>query len=137
MGKLNFSISELIKSETANLHNINNMPDINSLDNMLDLIYYVLQPIRDRLKKPMVITSGFRCKRVNELLNGAKTSQHLKGQAADFIVPGMAVDEVIQFIRNSYIEYDQLIAEKNGSSEWVHISFSKDNNRNQFLRITK
>ena len=132
MSKLNFSISELTKSETANLHNINNMPDINSLDNMLDLIYYVLQPIRDRLKKPMVITSGYRCKRVNELLNGSKTSQHLKGQAVDFIVPNMAVDEVIQFIRNSYIQYDQLINEYN---KWIHISFDKDNNRQQYFKI--
>jgi hypothetical protein len=108
------------------------MPDINSLDNMLDLIYYVLQPIRDRLKKPMVITSGFRCKRVNELLNGSKTSQHLKGQAVDFVVPGMAVNEVIQFIRNSYIEYDQLI---NEYDKWIHISFEKDNNRQQYFKI--
>lgn len=132
MAKLNFSISELIKSETANLHNINNMPDINSLDNMLDLIYYVLQPIRDRLKKPMVITSGYRCKRVNELLNGSKTSQHCKGQAVDFVVPGMAVDEVIQFIRNSYIQYDQLI---NEYDKWIHISYEKDNNRQQYFKI--
>lgn len=133
MSKLNFSISELIQSETAILHNINNMPDIDSLDNMLELIYYVLQPIRDRLKKPMIITSGYRCKRVNELLNGSKTSQHLKGQAADFIVPGMAVDEVIQFIRNSYIEYDQLI---NEYDKWIHISFDKGNNRQQYFKIS-
>ena len=133
MSKLNFSISELVQSETAILHNINNMPDIDSLDNMLDLIYYVLQPIRDRLKKPMIITSGYRCHKVNELLNGSKTSQHLKGQAADFIVPGMAVDDVIQFIRNSYIEYDQLL---NEYDKWIHISFDKGNNRQQYYKIS-
>ena len=43
---LNFKMSELIYSDTAVRHNINNMPDINSLDCMLDLIYNVLQPLR-------------------------------------------------------------------------------------------
>lgn len=132
MRKLNFSISELTKSETANLHNIENTPDIKSLDNMLDLIVYVLQPIRDRLQKPMIITSGYRNEDVNRLIGGKPTSQHLKGQAVDFIVPNMAVDEVIMFIRNSYIEYDQLI---NEYDKWIHISYDKGNNRQQYFKI--
>lgn len=132
MTNLNFKLSELIHSDTAVLHNINNMPDINSLDNMLDLIFYVLQPLRDRLKKPIIITSGFRCKKVNELIGGKSTSQHLKGQAVDFIVQGMKPSEVVQFIRNTYIEYDQLI---NEYDKWVHISFNKGNNRQQSFKI--
>ncbi len=132
MTNLNFKISELIHSDTAVLHNVNNMPDINSLDNMLDLIFYVLQPLRDRLKKPIIITSGFRCKKVNELIGGKSTSQHLKGQAVDFIVQGMKPSEVVQFIRNTYIEYDQLIDEYD---KWVHISFNKGNNRQQYFKI--
>lgn len=132
MSELNFKISELIHSDTAVLHNINNMPDINSLDNMLDLIFYVLQPIRDRLKKPIIITSGYRCKKVNELINGSDSSQHCKGQAVDFVVQGMKPSEVVQFIRNTYIEYDQLINEYN---KWVHISFNKGHNRQQYFKI--
>lgn len=132
MTNLNFKISELIHSDTAVLHNINNMPDINSLDNMLDLIFYVLQPLRDRLKKPIIITSGFRCKKVNELIGGKSTSQHLKGQAVDIVVQGMKPSEVVQFIRNTYIEYDQLI---NEYDKWVHISFNKGNNRQQYFKI--
>lgn len=132
MTNLNFKISELIHSDTAVLHNINNMPDINSLDNMLDLIFYVLQPLRDRLKKPIIITSGYRCKKVNELIGGKPTSQHLKGQAVDFVVQGMKPSEVVQFIRNTYIEYDQLICEYD---KWVHISFNKGNNRQQSFKI--
>lgn len=132
MTNLNFKISELIHSDTAVLHNINNMPDINSLDNMIDLIFYVLQPIRDRLKKPMIITSGYRCKEVNRLVGGKDTSQHLKGQAVDFVIQGMKPSEVVQFIRNTYIEYDQLI---NEYDKWVHISFNKGNNRQQSFKI--
>lgn len=128
---LNFKMSELIHSDTAIRHNINNMPDINSLDCMLDLIFYCLQPIRDKLGKPMVISSGYRNSQVNKLVGGVATSQHTKGQAADFTVPGMTIPQVIDFIKKSGIEYDQLIDERT----WVHISFVKGKNRRQYLKI--
>lgn len=125
-------MSELIHSDTAILHNINNMPDINSLDNMIDLVYYVLNPIRERIKKPMIITSGYRNEKVNRLVGGKNTSQHLKGQAVDFIIQGMKPSEIVHFIRNTYIEYDQLI---NEYDKWVHISYNKGNNRQQCFKI--
>ena len=130
MTKLYFSMSELIHSDTALLHNINNMPDINSLDNMLDLIFYVLQPIRERIQKPMIITSGYRCKKVNRLVGGKETSQHLKGQAVDFIIKGMKSEKIIEEIIKSKIVFDQLIDEK----DWVHISFNKKKNRKMVIK---
>ena len=128
---LNFKMSELIYSDTAVRQNINNMPDINSMDCMLNLICYCLQPIRDRLGKPMVISSGFRNSQVNKLVGGVATSQHTKGQAVDFTVAGMSVAQVVEFIKKSGIEYDQLINEYN---KWVHISFVKGKNRKQVLK---
>ena len=107
------------------------MPDIKSLDNMLELICYCLQPIRDKLQKPMTITSGFRCSKVNNLVGGANNSQHAKGQAVDFIVKDMTPIQVVDFIKNSGIEFDQLINEYN---KWTHISFVKGNNRKQILK---
>ena len=98
---VNFKISELIYSETAIKNNINNMPDINSLDNMLELIVYCLQPIRDKLKKPMNITSGFRNPFVNRLVGGVSNSQHTNGQAVDFTVSGMTPAQVVYFIKQS------------------------------------
>ena len=130
---LNFKISELIYSDTAVRKNINNMPDINSLDCMLNLIVYCLQPIRDKLKKPMLITSGYRNSEINKLVGGASNSQHTKGQAVDFIVKGMTVNQVIEFIIRSGVEYDQLINEYN---KWVHISFCQGKNRRQYLKIS-
>lgn len=127
---LNFKISELIHSDTAIKHKINNMPDINSLDCMLDLIVYCLQPIRDKLKKPMIITSGYRNKDVNKLVGGAENSQHTKGQAVDFIIKDMSPYQIYMHILNSNIEYDQLILEPN----WVHISYNKSKNRKQHFR---
>ena len=128
---LNFKISELTYSETANIYKINNMPDIKSLDNMLELICYCLQPIRDKLQKPMTITSGYRCSKVNNLVGGANNSQHAKGQAVDFIVKVMTPTQVVDFIKKSGIEFDQLINEYN---KWTHISFVKGNNRKQILK---
>ena len=141
---LNFKMSELIYSETAIKENINNMPDINSLDNMLELITFCLQPVRELLGVPMIITSGFR----NPLVNRQNNSQHLYGQAADFIVKGMTPAQIIEKIQTSNInscgscstqtphfgsciEYDQLI---NEYGRWVHISYNKGKNRHQVLK---
>lgn len=128
---LNFKMSELIHSDTAIRANINNMPDINSLDCMLDLIFYCLQPIRNKLNKPMTITSGYRNFAVNHLVGGVDTSQHTKGQAVDFVVKGSTVKETIEFIKKSGIEFDQLI---NEYDKWIHISFVKGKNRKQILK---
>ena len=64
-------------------------------------------------------------------IKGAKNSQHLTGQACDFIIQGMPVEEVIKKINQSGIEYDQLINERT----WVHISFNKGHNRKQCFSI--
>jgi hypothetical protein len=125
---LNFSISELIHSDNAIKAGIDNTPNIAQIDNLLNLIFYCLQPLRDKLNKPMIITSGFRNKKVNALANGKPNSQHSKGQAADFVVKGMTPNQIIDFIVKSGIEYDQLINEYN---KWVHISFNKGKNRKQ------
>lgn len=135
---LNFTLSELIHSDTAIKYNINNMPDINSLDCMLDLIFYVLQPLRNKLGKPIIINSGYRNAQVNKLVGGTvdaygnPTSQHCKGQAADIKVIDMTVRSLIDFIKKSGIEYDQLI---NEYDSWVHVSFKKGKNRKQYLEI--
>ena len=131
MTNLNFKISELIHSDEANKRKINNMPDINSLDNMLELIVYCLQPIRDKLKKPMIITSGYRNAQVNKLVGGVSNSMHQYGQACDFKVSGMTPAQVVEFIKKSGVEFDQLICEYD---KWVHISYVKGNNRKQVLK---
>lgn len=129
--KLNFSIKELIHSDIAKQSNIDNTPDLDSIDNLLELIFYCLQPIRDLIKKPIIITSGFRNQQVNFLAGGAFNSQHKEGKAADFKINGMTPKQIVEIIKNSNIEFDQLI---NEYDKWVHISFNKGNNRKQILK---
>lgn len=126
--KLNFTMSELIHSDEAKRYGINNIPnDKQVLDNLLILITECLQPIRDYIKKPIRVTSGYRCKTLNDLptIKGAKNSEHLTGQAADIVVAGMTPKQLIQKIKQSGVEYRQLIDEH---SCWVHISYSRGNN---------
>lgn len=128
---MNFTIMELVKSNIAKKNKIDNTPDSQSLKYMLELIKYCLQPIRDKLGKPMIITSGYRCKELNKKVGGVPTSQHCKGQAVDFYVKDMSIQQVVDFIKESGVEFDQLINEYN---KWVHISFVKGRNRKQVLK---
>lgn len=132
--KLNFKISELIHSDTAVRYNINNMPNIDQLDNMLKLIVFCIQPIRDKLNKPMIITSGFRNSQVNKLVKGSSTSEHCKGMAVDFIVNGLTVSQLVNQIRNMGVPFTQLIEEYSGNNVWVHISYNDKNLKKEVLR---
>ncbi|MGN0193258.1 MAG: D-Ala-D-Ala carboxypeptidase family metallohydrolase [Candidatus Gastranaerophilaceae bacterium] len=133
MTDLNFKMSELITSDTANIRKINNMPDINSLDAMLDLIVFCLQPLRERLKKPVIITSGYRSHEVNKLVGGAQNSQHTKGQAVDIVVKGLTPAQLTDFIAaQKDIPFDQLI---NEYDRWTHISYVRGKNRRQRFKI--
>lgn len=128
---MNFTIMELVKSNIAKREKIDNTPDSVSLKYMQELIKYCLQPIRDKLGKPMIITSGYRCQALNKKVGGVAASQHTKGQAVDFYVNGMTMQQVVDFIKKSGVEFDQLINEYN---RWVHISFVRGKNRKQVLK---
>ena len=131
---LNFSISELVKSDVAKLHNIDNTPTIEQCDNLLKLIFYCLQPIRDKLKRQMIITSGFRSYKVNFLCGGVANSGHLRGTCADFVVKGMTTQEIFNFICNSGVKFTQLIDEHSGNKNWIHIEYDKQNLKQEKLR---
>lgn len=123
---LNFKMSELIHSDTAVAHNINNMPDINSLDNLLNLIFYILQPIRDKFG-PIKITSGYRCPKLNKIVGGVATSNHTKGCAADIQNPNL--QNIYNYIV-AYLDYDECLFETNkAGARWLHVSYVKGKNR--------
>ena len=130
--KLNFKMSELIYSKTALKNQIYNMPRLDELDNLLELIINVLQPVRDQFKSEVVINSGYRNQKLNTLVKGAKNSQHLKGQAADFTVKNHSIEEVIDWIKENLV-FDQLI---NEYDKWIHVSYnSRGINRKEVLYL--
>jgi hypothetical protein len=80
----------------------------------------------------MIITSGYRCAALNKRIGGAVNSQHILGQAADFVTPQKDLKIAFDYIKN-YLEYDQLLYEhsKDGAT-WIHVSYNKGNNRRKF-----
>ena len=100
---------------------------------MLLLIVKVLQPLRDMLKRPIIITSGYRFFELNKIVGGQPNSHHTMGQAVDFCVPNKTIEEVVNFIRNSDILFTQLIEEHGKAGTWVHISYDKNNLKNEVL----
>jgi hypothetical protein len=95
----------------------------------------VFEPIRAKLGHPIKINSGFRGKALNKKIGGASSSQHCKGEAMDLDLHDKDIFEWI--IKN--ITFDQLIWEGGNqhSADWFHISYKKDGNRNQVLRMIK
>jgi len=137
----NFSLSEFTKSQTATRHGIDNTPSMTNIINLTSLCEGVLQPVRNHFMKPMIISSGFRCKELNTKIGGSKTSQHVLGQAADIEVLGVSNLELSDWIHTN-LEYDQLILEfyneKEGPhSGWVHVSFDKGYNKHDYKEAYK
>ena len=130
--QLNFTMSELLHSDIAEKYNISNIPDKKALDNMLLLIVNCLQPLREYIGKPMIISSGFRSPRLNghPLINGAQNSEHLTGCAADFTIKGLTPKQIVELVIKSGVPFRQCINEHN---IWVHICYNKDDNRKQVL----
>ena len=137
-----FSMGELCQSNVADLKGIPNHANTYQRMNLEKLILRVLDPIRSLYGKPIYVNSGFRSERLNELVGGAKNSQHLQGEAADITAGNPKENkklwDVIMFLfQEGDIEFDQLINEKpiNGEPSWIHISYNEDNNRCQVLTI--
>ena len=82
-----FELKEFTESATARRHGIANEPPFEAVENLKALCVFTLEPLREELGSPLIITSGYRSKAVNDLItHHSSTSQHMKGQAADFYV---------------------------------------------------
>ena len=82
-----FSLSEFTEIATARKHGIDNTPPQEAVDNLKALCQSCLEPLRETLGLPVVITSGYRTKALNSMLaHSSERSQHMLGQAADFYI---------------------------------------------------
>lgn len=141
MGKY-FSIGELCRSNIADSRGIPNHPNTFQKMNLEKLIVNVLDPVRKLYGKPVYVNSGFRCATLNELIGGARNSQHMEGKAADITTGNPKEnkklwDAILFLHQEGDIDFDQLINEKPvaGNPSWIHISYNEDNNRGQIMTI--
>jgi len=114
----NFNLQELTFSQIAARRGLDNTPPPKVKDNLERLAFF-LEQVRKLFNKPLLISSGYRSREVNEAVGGSKTSQHCEGCAADFNVKGMSPNAVVRAIVDANIPYDQVILE---FDSWVHIS---------------
>ena len=131
-----FKLEEFEKSMTAVRKGIENKAGSGEIKNLTDLCYTVLEPVRAKFEKPIIITSGFRSEELCEAIGSKKTSQHSKGEAVDFEIAGVSNLEVALWLTNN-VFFDQCILEfwKDGepNSGWIHVSFHEGSNRKQVL----
>jgi hypothetical protein len=129
-----FTLEELTHTDHRELDNTPNSSEINNLKRLAEM----LEEVKTLLDgKPIMVNSAFRSSAVNTAVGSKETSQHRVGCAADIRVPGLTPDQVVQAIKNSPIQFDQLIREFNS---WTHISVPNNPSgapRKQVLIIDK
>ena len=129
-----FTIYEAEDSDIAIRHNIDNrIPDEATKQKIINVARYLLEPIRENFNVPFKPTSWYRCLELNRLLKSKDTSQHVKGEAVDIIIPTIPIQEPYEYIKN-HLDYDQLILEY---GSWVHVSYiSPDENRMEAIKLS-
>ena len=136
----NFSLLELTKSQTAERKGIDNTPSPEHQENLKLLCTHILQPVRDRFERVVSVSSGYRSEELCLAIGSKITSQHAKGQAADFEIYGLSNQELANYIKEN-LDYDQLILEywkkEDPNSGWVHCSYNININRKQYLKAYK
>ena len=135
----NFTLSELIKSDTAIRKGINNNPNAEQIEKLKALCENILQPVRDHFGR-VKVTSGFRSGELCVAIGSSVNSQHARAEAADFEVIGTDNAELFDWIKAN-LEPDQLILEfytpGEPNSGWIHCSWVADSPRKQLLRAYK
>ena len=136
----NFSLREFTKSQTAERMGIDNTPPEEIIPKLSFLATQILEPLREKIDKPILITSGYRCPELCEAIGSKPTSQHTKGEAVDFEAIGMSTLNLAEMIINHF-DFDQVILEcyRKGdmNSGWVHCSLISGENRQEVLTYTK
>lgn len=130
----NFTLDEFVVTSTG----IDNIPGPNEIESLRQLTVNILQPLRDYFGKPLIITSGYRSPLVNAAIGGSSTSQHTKGEAADFNIDGVSNEAIVQAAKDLKLPFDQIIDEKlyrssGRLSQWVHVSHDASNRKEHLI----
>ena len=137
-----FTYRELTNSPTAKRLGLDNTPSDTIRARLELLTDSVLDPLRKLYGKPIKVTSGYRCPKLNAAVGGSQNSQHMRGEAADITSVNDDLDEnkkILDILLKSGIVFDQLLIEhpdKSGRPSWLHISYTRRRpNRNQILVV--
>ena len=154
-----FKLQEFTASATARRHGLDNTPPPEAVENLKALCVHTLEPLREALGLPIVITSGYRTKALNKLLVcHSKKSQHMSGEAADFHISvqgegvtnngsptrrELLIKAFRQMILDEGIVFDQLIL----YPSFIHVSYvrsgsnrsklTKANGQGSFCALTR
>jgi hypothetical protein len=129
-----FTLDELTHTDHREIDNSPNQAEIENLQRLANFLEEVKTVLGG---KPVMISSGFRCKALNDAVGSKDSSQHRVGCAADFRVPGMTPDQVVRAIIDSGLPYQQIIRE---FDRWTHVSIPNqagDTPKKQALIIDK
>lgn len=118
-----FSLQEFTHSNTADRLKINNEPNADVIQNIQYGTDMILDPLRRLYQKPIVITSGYRCEKLNKAIGGVPNSWHTKGNAADIRIENdMAAKEIFNILK-SIPSVDTVLFEHSKNSQWMHIQW--------------
>ena len=134
----NFTYEEFVHSDIALKYGIDNTPQRGDVRDYIVLLAQTLQKIRDRLGEPIRISSGYRCKELNDTIGGATSSDHLFGCAVDIQCSDnkKLFDLICEMAQKGEIRCRQIIDEY--GYRWVHISINNKWNTfkdNQILHL--
>tara|TARA_R100001443_G_scaffold56624_1_gene67580 strand:- start:42112 stop:42588 length:477 start_codon:yes stop_codon:yes gene_type:complete len=135
----NFTLQELIKSDTAIRKGIDNNPNADQIEKLKALCENILQPVRDHFGR-VKVTSCYRSPELCTAIGSSVNSQHARAEAADFEVMGVDNAELADWIHRE-LQYDQLIVEYytpgEPNSGWIHCSYIPEGRRASFLHAFK
>ena len=118
-----FTIEEFTNSSTAKKLGIQNDPSLEVVRNIQYGVDMILDPLRRKYGKPIIITSGYRCPELNQAVGGVKTSWHQRGCAADIHIESEE-DAKIKFdILKTLPSVDTVLFEHSAHSEWLHVQW--------------
>lgn len=133
-----FCFEEFMRSNVAQEQGFFNEPylynEFEVYDNLEILVDNVLDPIRELVAAPVIITSGYRCELLNALVGGTPGSQHRTGHAADFYVKDFSRKDMVKLFLQlcEEIDFDQMILYAHRG--FIHISYvSPESNRGEAI----
>lgn len=120
-----FTLAELTKSVTAARHKIDNTPPLEVMANLQYGVDMVLDPLRRIYGHPIIITSGYRCDKLNKLVGGVSNSWHTKGNAADIHISSEEDAQIKFDILKKLPSVDTVLFEHSNTAQWLHVQWDR------------